>query len=95
MSLVKKNGEDLEYLDRLAIFKSLPVNVMESLTNFFDSVRFGVQDERELPCDLCGSMEKRSLHRELSPIELLPIESSDPVKTGRDTGIVTTTIIYM
>lgn len=95
MSLIKKNGKTLDFKERVDEFKKLPIGIMESLTNFFDSVKFGIQDERELTCDLCGSIEKRSLHRELSPIELLPTESTDPVKTGRKPGIVTTTIIYM
>lgn len=95
MSLVRKNGKELNVWEKVAEFEKLDINLMGQLNRFFDSIEFGIVDERELLCDLCNESERRVLHRTFSPIELLPSESNNNDAARGELGVVATTIIHM
>jgi hypothetical protein len=95
MSLMRKNGKELNIFEKVSEFERMDINVMAQLNRFFDSIEFGIVDERELVCDLCNESERRVLHRTLNPIELLPSESNNDDASRRELGVVAATVIHM
>lgn len=83
LSLIEKNGKILNHEESLSIYKNLPRSILFDLINFSDSMLFGIKEEKELVCPLCGETTVRSLHREFSPYELLPIDTITKRKQGQ------------
>jgi len=76
--LLKSNDEKLkEYND-------MPRNVLLNYLNAVDSIRYGVDDEIHLHCNLCDSTERGYLQRLISPFHLLPVNSSERNTTTGD-----------
>jgi len=68
--------------ERFLAYKSIPRSDLFDLIDFYDEFKFGVNQEIELSCPLCGKTVKRSLRQEINSIELLPLES-DTKRTSR------------
>lgn len=92
MTLISVDGiEFKEDEERFLTYKSIPRNDLFELIDFYDQFKFGINQEIELLCPLCGKTVKRSLRQEINSIELLPMESSTKGKSG----ISKTTKIYI
>lgn len=74
MALYKYEGKVLSDQEKVNIYKKIPREDMFDLLDFLENVKFGIQDEREFTCPICGKVDKRLLQRELNPIELLPLD---------------------
>jgi len=76
MSLLSVDGIEFKSdEERFLVYKSISRNDLFDLINFRDQFKFGVNQEIELTCPLCGKSIKRSLRQEISSIELLPLDS--------------------
>lgn len=80
LTLEKLDGKVLSNEERIQIFPKLSRNIMFELINFLDQIHFGINDEREMICSICGKSERGLLQQELNPIELLPLDSSSTGK---------------
>jgi len=56
------------------------------LGNYLNDIEYGIYDERDFTCPLCGKVERRLLQREINPIELLPI-NPDSKKQNKQEGL--------
>lgn len=63
--------------EKIKIFRKIKRGGGLQLYSFMSNVKFGIQDERNFICNLCGKTEKRWLQQRLNPIELLPIDESE------------------
>ena len=70
--------------ERFLTYKSISRDDLFELIHFYDQFKFGVNQEIELLCPLCGKTVKRSLRQEINSIELLPLDS-DSKRTSRNT----------
>jgi len=74
LSLVSFNGKTLTSdQDKIQISRAMPRDAVVKLTKLQDMMNFGVNDERDFVCNLCGKTERGFLQRTISPLELLPI----------------------
>lgn len=83
LSLVQKDGRDItDVQEKIEIYKKLPRSFLLEMISFMDELRFGIQDEKEIVCPLCGRTDKRLLQRQLMYLELLPLDT-DTKRIGR------------
>lgn len=68
--------------ERFLTYKSIPRNSLFELIEFYDQFKFGINQEIELKCPLCGESIKRSLRQEVNSIELLPLDSNTKGTSG-------------
>jgi hypothetical protein len=75
MTLIKFNGKEISsHEERYELFKELTRGDQFDFSDFLSHIQFGIYDERELTCNLCGKPSKRLLQQEFTPIELLPLD---------------------
>ena len=86
-TLMKYNGKDLSKEEAVGTYKKMPRSILYKVTNFFDTSKFGVIDERELACPLCGESSRRLLRQEFNPFEFLPLDLNSTPKTKTVTGL--------
>ncbi|HRR19546.1 MAG TPA: hypothetical protein P5332_10905 [Ignavibacteriales bacterium] len=85
-SLVKYNYKDLTKDEAVNLYKKLPRSLLFRVNNFFDEIKFGVNDTREMTCPLCGETSRRSLRQEFNPFEFLPLDVDTVDREKKPTG---------
>ena len=88
LSFVRRNGKRVELKtneERLKEYSTMPRNVLLNYMNAINVIRYGINDEIHLTCDLCNGTERGYLQRLISPFSLLPISED---KRDTTTGIV-------
>jgi translation initiation factor IF-1 len=95
LCLVRKDGMDLNYEQRIQEFGKIPKNIFGKYADFRSKMRFGLQDERSVECNLCGHTEKRLLHRDIDFVSLLPFQSNEGSVTSRESKNITSAIVFM
>lgn len=92
LSLKSINGIELSESEKIQEFKDLDINVSEQLNNLLESSKFGIQDERDYTCNLCGKIERGSLQQRANIIEFIPLTSNSggelPVNTSNGIYVV-------
>lgn len=98
MMLISKNYMELTDEQKFIEFKdNMTRATSKAIDDIFSKLRFGLNTELELTCPICGTVDKRLLHRELDPRELIPVQYSDSESgdiTHRKSGINTGNIFY-
>ena len=87
LSFVRRNGKRVELKtneERLKEYSTMPRNVLLNYMNAINVIRYGINDEIHLTCDLCNGTERGYLQRLISPFSLLPISED---KRDTTTGI--------
>ena len=83
LALVSKNSNRIETdEERIAEYENIGGTVLIDFLSLLDDIKFGITDEREIKCNLCGESKKRSLRRELDVLELLPTNTSSEGERG-------------
>jgi DNA-directed RNA polymerase subunit M/transcription elongation factor TFIIS len=82
LSLVSVNGKSLSDSEKIHEFSNMDAVTSQQFIQFHNTVKIGIQDEREYTCNLCGKQERGWLQRRSNPIEFLPIDSD----TSRELG---------
>jgi succinate dehydrogenase flavin-adding protein (antitoxin of CptAB toxin-antitoxin module) len=81
MTLIGFNGEELVKPEtRIIKYMELTRNDQFKFSDFLKDIEFGIYDERDFVCNLCGKTERRVLQQDTTPIELLPLD----VNTARE-----------
>ena len=75
MTSDEKKVEEYKLLKRSEYF---------DINNYISDIAYGIQDERELSCRVCGKTERRLLQREINPLEILPLDTTPQSEQGRD-----------
>lgn len=84
LSLLKYNGEEIISDDvKYKIFSEMSRSTMIKLSTISDRLRFGVQDERDIECNLCHKVEQRLLQRVVTPLEFVPFDSNTRISSKR------------
>jgi len=95
LCLVRKDGIELNYEQRIQEFGNIPKNIFGKYADYRSKMRFGLQDERDVECNLCGRVEKRSLHRDLTFVSLLPFQSNTGSPPAGKSQNLTSAIVFM
>ena len=84
IQLISYNGKSLtSHEERLQVFKKLYQTDKSELDEFLKDIQFGVYDERELICNLCGKPSKRWLQQDSIALEFLPLDTDTVDKHKR------------
>lgn len=76
-TLIGFNGEELSTLEKkVDKYLELTRDDQFKFSEFLRGIEFGIYDERELVCNLCGKTERRVLQQDTTPIELLPLDAN-------------------
>jgi hypothetical protein len=96
MMLLSINDRVLETeSEKLEVFKDMDKSVVKKLGEFLESMKFGIDHEQEIICDICSETEIRRFPKELSPAELLiPYIESNKSNTKRKLSKSTSNFIY-
>lgn len=86
-SLIKYNGKTLTKDESVKYYKSMPRKLLFRVNKFFEKIKFGIVDERELECPLCGNSSRRLLRQEFNPFEFLPLDDDSTNIKKRTTGL--------
>lgn len=70
LSLMKVNGRDLDEMERITEYGQMDPNTLKAYVDYLDAVKFGIQDERDYTCNLCGKPAGRD-HRQFQSITSL------------------------
>ena len=77
LSLLAINGEPITDKEvAINAYKSLTQRNLFDISEFLGYIEFGIHQEQELECPICGKISRRWLQQELNPLELLPIDSN-------------------
>lgn len=95
LSLRSKNGLVMTDKIRIEEFGMIPGNLLSSFIAYTDDIEFGICDERDITCNLCGKTERRVLQREINFLELLPIDMGEKPSAKRNIGNNPSAIIFM
>lgn len=83
LSLCTIDGRQLTVPERLRYFTSMDWKVSEKFAGFHEAVKFGIHDERDITCNLCGHTEKGVLQQRFNPSEFVPDSNSARTSTNR------------
>lgn len=87
-TLIAFNGEELTTLEKkVDKYLELTRDDQFKLSDFLRGIEFGIYDERELNCNLCGKTERRVLQQDTTPIELLPLDSNTAREQRKSTKL--------
>lgn len=90
LALLEYDGKEIvDDYEKIAIYRKIDRDSLFNYIEFLDRLKFGIQDEREFTCPICGKINKRLLQREFDPLEFIPVESAS---TNRSTELKTTNI---
>lgn len=95
ISLKTFNDMEPSIEQKLKIYSDMPRKVMTSLAAYFNRINFGLFDERDITCNLCGNTDGRLLQRETNGVEFLPIEDNSTTDSQRQQGELTTAFVFM
>jgi len=70
-SLLQINGKDLTDSEKFKEMEEMEPVTAESLAEFLENQKFGIQDEREYTCNLCGHSERGFLQRRTNILEFV------------------------
>jgi hypothetical protein len=87
LSLISIDGKSIPENERISHYKDLPRQGLIDFINLLDNAVFGVNDERELTCNLCNEAERRLLRQEINPVELLPLDTNTTRKLRKSAGV--------
>ena len=74
-TLLTKNGKELNDEQKIEAWRGMSRESMFRVTDYFNFLEFGLNDERELKCNLCGTVTRGNLRQEFDIVELLPLQS--------------------
>jgi hypothetical protein len=75
-SLVTVNGKELKDTERFNELSNMNPITAEALAEVLENQKFGIQDERDYTCNLCGHTERGYLMRRTSVLEFILDNSS-------------------
>ncbi len=82
LSLIQYDDTILERDDeKIALYRKIPRESLFEYVEFIEKLQFGIQDEREFVCPICGKSDKRLLQRKFDPLEFIPVESNSTNKS--------------
>lgn len=87
LSLLTKNGEPLSNEQKVKELEEMSSSVFVDLTYSLDQIKFGLDDERELSCPLCGKKSKRVLRREIDIQYFLPTNIATTRESRKSTKL--------
>ena len=68
-------------------YKEIKRKARLDFLSFLEEIKFGISNEMNLVCPLCGQEEKRTFRKELNPLEFIPISTDTTDKLrGSTTG---------
>lgn len=76
LQFVRRDGKRIELKsqeDKLKEYSNMPRNVLLNYMSAIDTIKYGINDEIHLTCDLCNGVERGYLQRLVSPFSLIPI----------------------
>ena len=83
MSLISVNGKELSNQEKIDTYSNLSRSLLLDFISFLDKIKFGIYDDIELACPLCGKVSKESLRQELDILQLLPLDTDTDRKCGK------------
>ena len=84
-TLISINGQTgLNNGEKVKKYSELKREEYFDLGNYLNDIEYGIHDEREFKCPLCGTVERRLLQREINPIELLPLNPDTQKQTKQE-----------
>lgn len=86
LMLEKFDHHAIPDIEKLGLYRKLPRFIQNQLEDILDNIEYGLYDEVEFDCPLCGTSNKRLLQHEINPIEFLPYRDSNRVKNVSTTG---------
>ena len=76
LSLISYDGKDLtDDQEKIGLFRKIRRTDMIEFINAMDKIKFGIQDERNFECPICGEVEQRLLQREFMFYEFVPLDT--------------------
>ena len=85
LTLTSVNEKDITSDEKkVEEYKLLKRSEYFDINNYISDIAYGIQDERELSCQVCGKTERRLLQREINPLEILPLDTTPQSEQGRD-----------
>ena len=86
LTLIGFNGQAIEGdNEKYNIYKQLSRKSSFELADFLKDIEFGISDERDYDCPICGKTVRRLLQQEFNPIEFLPLDT-DTQRVKRESG---------
>jgi len=92
LSFVRRNGKRIQLKtidEKIKEYNSMPRNVLLNYLQAIDTIRYGVDEEIHLHCNLCDGTERGYLQRLISPFLLLPVretEGNNPTRNVRQSS---------
>jgi hypothetical protein len=89
-TIVAVDGQPLTGIQEKAIaYKDIKRGDRLNFLAFLEEITFGIKNEMNLVCPLCGREEKRTFRKELNPLEFIPISNDTTDKLrGNSTGYI-------
>jgi len=89
-TIVAVDGQPLTGIQEKAIaYKDIKRRDRLNFLAFLEEITFGIKNEMNLVCPLCGREEKRTFRKELNPLEFIPISNDTTDKLrGNSTGYI-------
>jgi len=89
-TIVAVDGQPLTGIQEKAIaYKDIKRKDRLNFLAFLEEITFGIKNEMNLVCPLCGREEKRTFRKELNPLEFIPISNDTTDKLrGNSTGYI-------
>ena len=89
-TIVAVDGQPLTGIQEKAIaYKDIKRGDRLNFLEFLEEITFGIKNEMNLVCPLCGREEKRTFRKELNPREFIPISNDTTDKLrGNSTGYI-------
>ena len=76
LTLQTIDKKELSNKEKIENYQKIPRPILFEIVRFQDKLTFGVDDERDLTCPICGELNRRSLQQGFNPIEFLPFDTS-------------------
>lgn len=86
-SILKKNGKELTNEEKILEAENISGQISVDLNYTLDSIKFGLDDKKELVCPECGETSERVLRREFDIRYILPINNSSKGIKGKSTSL--------
>ena len=87
LSYVRRNGKRIQLKtieEKINEYNTMPRNVLLNYLQAIDTIKYGVDSEIHLNCNLCDGIERGYLQRLISPFLLLPLYQTERNTTTRD-----------
>jgi len=87
LSYIRRNGKRIQLKtieEKINEYNTMPRNVLLNYLQAIDTIKYGVDCEIHLNCNLCDGIERGYLQRLISPFLLLPLYQTERNNTTRD-----------